>query len=105
MFLLTFDQNNMFLCPPPPKPNPTLLNYSVIIGFISINPILQMLILVHIVYQTCKPSEIISSPCKKDSVGIKKAAAIIPSMVMNFRNQNLSEDEENTCCVSLFYNK
>ncbi len=90
--------------PPPkkPKPHTQILNYSVIIGFISINPILRILILVHIIYQTCKPSEIISSPCKKDSVGIKKAAAIIPSMVMNFRNQNLSEDEENTCCVSLF---
>ena len=28
-------------------------------------------------------------PCRKDSVGMKKAAVHIPSRVMNFRNQNL----------------
>lgn len=48
-------------------------------------------------------SQMNSSPCKKDSVGIKKAAAIIPSMVMNFKNQNLSENEENKCVLVYSY--
>jgi len=38
----------------------------------------------------CSPRRV--SPCRKDSVGMKKAAVHEPSRVMNFRNQKLQED-------------
>lgn len=39
-------------------------------------------------------------PCRKDSVGMKKAAAHIPSRVMNFRNQKLHERQNRPTVTS-----
>lgn len=38
----------------------------------------------------------LDSPCRKDSVGMKKAAVHIPSRVMNFKNQKLDDKKKLT---------
>lgn len=40
-----------------------------------------------------------SSPCRKDSVGMKKAAVHIPSRVISFKNQKLQENKKRLLLV------